>query len=200
MASDYFLEKSLKSLAVKSKSSLSQIKYKHRVFMTKHPSGVVKRKDIIDIFSQILPQKYSENLCDLVLTLFGNRNRNEIDFEKTVMADMTIRKWTIEEKLIWFFNIFDRFLFIFVEIKSSLTNEYFRKRVGFISLAEVIEIFSTIYILEDEETEKALEKATQVFYDLDTEGDQEISREEFIAMCRQDNGIIQTLKETHEWI
>lgn len=107
MASDYFLEKSLKSLAAKSKSSLSEIKYKHRVFMTKHPSGVVKRKDIIEIFSQILPQKYSENLCDLVLKRFGNRN--EIDFEKTVMADMTIRKWTIDEKLIWFFNIFDRF-------------------------------------------------------------------------------------------
>ena len=67
----------------------------------------VKRKDIIEIFSQILPQKYSENLCDLVLKRFGNRN--EIDFEKTVMSDMTIRKWTIDEKLIWFFNIFDRF-------------------------------------------------------------------------------------------
>ena len=105
MASDYFLEKSLKSLAVKSKSSLSQIKHKHRVFMTKHPTGVVQRKDIIEIFNKILPHKYSENLCDLVLKLFGNKNRNEIDFEKTVLADMTIRKWTIEEKLIWFFNI-----------------------------------------------------------------------------------------------
>ena len=112
MALDYFLEKSLKSLAVKSKSSLSQIKYKHRVFMTKHPSGVVQRKDISEIFSQILPQKYSDNLCDLVLKLFGNRN--EIDFEQTVMADMTIRKWTIEEKLIWFFNIFDRFFYLFL--------------------------------------------------------------------------------------
>ena len=105
MASDYFLEKSLKSLAVKSKSSLSQIKHKHRVFMAKHPAGVVQRKEIIEIFSKILPHKYSENLCDLVLKLFGNKNRNEIDFEKTVLADMTIRKWTIEEKLIWFFNI-----------------------------------------------------------------------------------------------
>ena len=109
MASDYFLEKSLKSLAVKSKSSLSQIKYKHRIFMSRHPTGVVQRKDIIEIFSKILPHKYSENLCDLVLKLFGNRSRNEIDFEKTVMADVIIKKWTIEEKLIWFFNILDRF-------------------------------------------------------------------------------------------
>ena len=109
MASDYFLEKSLKSLAVKSKFSLSQIKYKHRIFMSRHPTGVVQRKDIIEIFSKILPHKYSENLCDLVLKLFGNRSRNEIDFEKTVMADVIIRKWTIEEKLIWFFNILDRF-------------------------------------------------------------------------------------------
>ena len=62
------------------------------------------------------------------------------------------------------------------------------------------EIFSTIYILEDEETEKALEKASQVFWDIDREGDLEISREEFIEMCRQDDGIIQALKETHDWI
>ena len=123
MASDYFLEKSLKSLAVKSKSSLSQIKCKHRIFMTKHPTGVVKRNDIIEIFSKILPHKYSENLCDLVLKLFGNKNRNEIDFEKTVLADMTIRKWTIEEKLIWFFNIFDRFdFFLCFEFNSLLMN------------------------------------------------------------------------------
>ena len=78
--------------------------------------------------------------------------------------------------------------------------DYFRKRVGFITLAEIIEIFSTIYILEDEETEKALEKATQVFWDIDREGNFEISKEEFIEMCRQDDGIIDTLKETHEWI
>ena len=90
--------------------------------MTKHPTGVVKRNDIIEIFSKILPHKYSENLCDLVLKLFGNKNRNEIDFEKTVLADMTIRKWTIEEKLIWFFNIFDRFDFFCFEFKSLLMN------------------------------------------------------------------------------
>ena len=101
----------------------------------------------------------------------------------------------------WFgFSIFSTGFIILVKLKSSLTKEYFRNRVGFLSLAEIIEIFSTIYILEDEEMEKALEKATQVFWDLDTEDDQEISREEFIAMCRQDDGIIQTLKETHEWI
>ena len=121
MASDYFLEKSLKSLEVKSKSSLSQIKHKHRIFMTKHPTGVVKRKDIIEIFSKILPHKYSENLCDLVLKLFGNKNRNEIDFEKAVMADMTMRKWTIDEKLIWFFNILDRFEFRCSSNISSVT-------------------------------------------------------------------------------
>ena len=62
------------------------------------------------------------------------------------------------------------------------------------------EIFSTIFILEDEETEKALEKASQVFWDIDREGDLEISREEFIEMYRQDDGIIQALKETHDWI
>ena len=79
-------------------------------------------------------------------------------------------------------------------------DDYFRNRAGFISLAEIIEIFSTIYILEDEETEKALEKATQVFWDIDREGNFEISKEEFIEMCRQDDGIIETLKETHDWI
>ena len=83
---------------------------------------------------------------------------------------------------------------------NLLCDLYFRNRVGFISLAEIVEIFSTICILEDEETEKALEKATQVFWDIDREGDLEISKEEFIEMCRQDDGIIQTLKETHEWI
>ena len=90
---------------------------------------------------------------------------------------------------------------IFVVLKTQIfSDEYFRNRVGFISLAEIIEIFSTIYILEDEETEKALEKAAQVFWDIDREGDLKISREEFIEMCRQDDGIIQTLKEPHEWI
>ena len=79
--------------------------------MAKHPAGVVQRKEIIEIFSKILPHKYSENLCDLALKLFGNKNRNEIDFELAVMADVTMRKWTIDEKLIWFFNILDRFEF-----------------------------------------------------------------------------------------
>ena len=77
---------------------------------------------------------------------------------------------------------------------------HFRNCNGCITLRELIEIFSTIYILEDEEIERALEKASDVFSNFDVEGDLEISREEFIAMCREDDEIIQTLEEAYEWI
>ena len=108
MASDYFLEKSLKSLAFRSKSPLKQIKRKHKIFMTKHPEGTIKRSEMIEIFSSILPERYSEHLSDIVLKLFGNIDRNEISFENVIMSEKIIGKWTNEEKLIWLFNLLDR--------------------------------------------------------------------------------------------
>lgn len=81
-------------------------------------------------------------------------------------------------------------------------NKLFRIRngVGYITLAEIIEIFSTIYIIEHEETEAALDKAAVVFSDMDRKGDLEISKEQFIEMCAIDEEIIKTLEETYEWI
>lgn len=111
MTSDYFLEKSLKSLALKSKYPLGQIRQKYKIFMSKHPSGVVLRNEIIEMFSKILPETYSEHYCDKVLQLFGNEETHEIDFENVVMAQKTIEKWTNEEKLTWLFNLLDRFCF-----------------------------------------------------------------------------------------
>ena len=108
MNSDYFLEKSLKNLAFKSKSPLDQIRRKHKIFMAKHPTGVVLRKEIIEIFSKVLPEKYSEHFCDQVLESFGNKTTNELELENVVMAQKIIEKWSHEEKLIWLFNLLDR--------------------------------------------------------------------------------------------
>ena len=67
-------------------------------------------------------------------------------------------------------------------------------------MTEIVELFSTLYILEDEDIERAQEKAIGVFTDIDKDGDLEISMEEFIEMCKEDDEIIQTLEEVYEWI
>ena len=68
------------------------------------------RKEIIDMFSKILPEKYSEHFCDQVLKLFGNKTTNEIELENVVMAQKIIEQWTNVEKLSWLFNLLDRCL------------------------------------------------------------------------------------------
>ena len=116
------------------------------------------------------------------------------------MSQKIIEKWTNEEKLTWLFNLLDRLLF------SKNTNTFqtfcwhYRNSVGYISATEIVELFSTFYIIEDEDIERAQEKAVWVFADIDKDGDLEISMDEFIEMCKEDDEIIKTLEEVYEWI
>jgi Ca2+-binding EF-hand superfamily protein len=65
---------------------------------------------------------------------------------------------------------------------------------GFISVAEMLTVLGTVYGLEGVSQAEATQRVKFIFGLLDTDGDEEISEEEFIRGCLEDQELVKLLQ------
>lgn len=106
-------------------------------------------------------------------------------FEEFLEATHESEMGSPEMKLKWQFQLYDK------------------DRSGNINEEEFVQIFVQIYEGDDgdhskteEEKEAVIEKAKDMFAELDDSGDGEVSQEEFIEGCMKDEDLVKMLSES----
>lgn len=111
----------------------------------------------------------------MIVEEFGDSQNSSLDFKQYILACHKMSKWTIEKRLSWIFGIFD------INQSNSL------------ELVELVKLFSTIFILEGVDKDKAVDKAVKSFGYMDINRNGEVSKNEFIKTCLSDKALVDHL-------
>ena len=78
---------------------------------------------------------------------------------------------------------------------SQYESVNFQDGSGSIQLSEMMEVFGTLYLNEGVDEELATERALKIFGFLDINNDGDVSQEEFIRGCLQDEELVDALSD-----
>ena len=91
-----------------------------------------------------------------------------------------LKKTTFKEKLRWTFRLYDK------------------DRRGTIEMSKMVEVLETVYVMEGSMSgNMARDKAKQIFYGLDIDGNGSLTCDEFINRCMKDEEIVEMLTQNN---
>ena len=137
--------------------------------------GLITKENVINMLKVTIPEDKAEMVADLIFTAFDKDKVGTIDFEEFMMATNCINTTMLEEKLHWVFQMYDK------DGSDS------------IQLGEMVEIFSTLYLCEGLDKDLAVERAEQVFNLLDANNDGDVTEDEFVQGCLEDDDLVEEL-------
>ena len=140
-----------------------------------HPDGMITKENVIAMLKLTIPEDKAEIIADLIFTAFDKDRDGTIDFHEFMMATNCSTTTMLEEKLHWVFQMYDK------DGSNS------------IQLGEMVEIFSMIYLIEGIDENLAVERAEQVFHMLDEDNDGDVTEEEFVKGCMEDDDLVKEL-------
>ncbi|ODQ65987.1 EF-hand protein [Nadsonia fulvescens var. elongata DSM 6958] len=153
----------------------------YKGFMKDCPTGSMSKEDFQNIYRQFFPFGDSSAFSEFVFNVFDKDNNGLIDFKEFIKALSITSRGTLEDKLIWSFELYD--------IDGN----------GRISYQEMLSIVTAIYKMvgtmvklpEDESTpEKRVDK---VFSRMNKTKDDELTLEEFRIGSKADPTIVSAL-------
>ena len=164
-------------LLIESKTSLSRIEIKQQfeLFQTFCPSGSFTKERLDNIFRSVYPEKILKIAADQIYETFDIDGEGDIDFTEFTIGCHNFENSSVKEKLHKVFELFDS------------------DKSGFIRLKDMVEMFGTLYGNEGLDKKLAVERAYTIFALLDTGRVGEVSEEEFIAGCINDENIFESL-------
>ncbi|MEQ2248167.1 Kv channel-interacting protein 4 [Ilyodon furcidens] len=71
------------------------------------PSGVVNEDTFKDIYAQFFPQGDASTYAHFLFNAFDTDHNGSVSFEDFVMGLSILLRGTVQEKLIWAFNLYD---------------------------------------------------------------------------------------------
>ena len=137
--------------------------------------GLITKQNVIDMLKVTVEHEKAAMVADLIFSAFDKAGVGAIDFNEFMMATSCINTQMLEEKLHWVFQMYDK------DGSNS------------IQLGEMVEIFSMLYLCEGLNVELAVERAEQVFNLLDANNDGDITEDEFVKGCMEDDDLMQEL-------
>eukprot|EP00096_Caligus_rogercresseyi_P003337 TRINITY_DN1619_c4_g1_i1.p1 TRINITY_DN1619_c4_g1~~TRINITY_DN1619_c4_g1_i1.p1 ORF type:complete len:195 (-),score=52.06 TRINITY_DN1619_c4_g1_i1:747-1331(-) len=157
-----------------------EIKQWHKGFLKDCPNGLLTEQGFVKIYTQFFPNGDPTKFASLVFRVFDENQDGSIEFEEFIRALSVTSRGNLDEKLHWAFRLYD------------VDND------GYITRQEMYNIVDAIYqmvgqqpINEDENTpQKRVEK---IFDQMDKNGDDKLTIEEFKEGSKADPRIVQAL-------
>ena len=147
-------------------------------FKRDYPQGYLTVSTFKKIYKKIFPRGKASMFAENVFRVFDHNNDNRIDFREFIIAMSISMRGTLEEKARWMFQLYD-------------TNSD-----GFISKDEMLLIINAIYQMSNKkcDTSTAGRRVDQIYKDMDTDGDNQLSFEEFLVLARSDPAVLAMLE------
>ncbi|SCU93344.1 LAMI_0E14026g1_1 [Lachancea mirantina] len=158
-----------------------EIQQWHKGFLRDCPTGQLTREEFVKIYRQFFPFGSPEQFANHVFSVFDKDQNGTIDFKEFITALSTTSRGTLEEKLVWAFQLYDQ------------NND------GMITYDEMLTIVTSIYQmigsmvkLEDDEATPEL-RVKKIFKLMDKNEDGSISLDEFREGSKVDPSIVSAL-------
>jgi Ca2+-binding EF-hand superfamily protein len=149
------------------------------------PDNQMTQEKFIEMYRTYIPGGNAERLCEIVFKKYDSNKNGSLDFEEFILGmDMT-NAATAEEKLKVAFRMYD--------LDGN----------GELDLDEMIKIVEDIYAMQRvysklgannaKPTKTAEEQANDIFAQIDEDGDGNVTEEEFLAGCLENENLFKML-------
>uniref|UniRef100_A0A3B3UW37 Kv channel-interacting protein 4 n=1 Tax=Poecilia latipinna TaxID=48699 RepID=A0A3B3UW37_9TELE len=167
----------LEQLEAQTRFSRKELQILYRGFKNECPSGVVNEETFKDIYAQFFPQGVFFSWCDILYTY----KQFLFLFQDFVMGLSILLRGTVQEKLIWAFNLYDI------------------NKDGYITKEEMLDIMKAIYDMMGKCTYPVLKEETprqhvEVFFQkMDKNKDGVVTIDEFIDCCQNMRSLFENI-------
>ena len=79
-----------------------------REFLMDCPDGILTKTKVVEMLSKILPVENGEIVADLIFSTFDQDRSGWIDFNEFIIATYCTANVSLEEKLQWVFQLYDK--------------------------------------------------------------------------------------------
>ena len=139
-------------------------------FLKECPNGKMNQQQLCQMYKQIFPNGNPKTFSKHLFRSFDLDKNGYVDFSEFLLAINITSSASVEEKIRWAFKIYD--------IDGN----------GYISKNEFTNVIKSIYkMLKNRDLQKSgcdiKEKCETVFIQLDTDGDDRVTFEEFEQLC-----------------
>ena len=129
------------------------------------PEGTLTMEKVREMMNFILPDENGGIVADLVFSWFEKANNGSPDFCEFIIATHWTANSSPEDKLHCVFQIYDK------------------DGSGSITIGETIQVFAMIYENEGVDQKMAVDRAEQIFGNLDVNNDGDLTEEKFVKRC-----------------
>ncbi|CAF1604096.1 unnamed protein product [Rotaria magnacalcarata] len=164
--------KEIDMLKANTKYSEKEIREWHAGFLRDCPTGKLDKKKFVDVYKQFYPQGKADSFCKYAFSTFDANNDGTIDFDEFLLAIAATSQGDINDRLEVAFEMYD--------VSGD----------GQIDQKELANLISAMYDLVGEVDRKGdrepKKRAAEIIAKLDITGDKKLSKQEFIAGCKND--------------
>ena len=175
----YLSGKNLEYIMAKTGYDETTIKQSHKIFIMECPNGRLTPDKFIDLYNLFVWRGNGEQYCEHVFRTFDTDQNGVIDFEEFLLAMCVTTTGTAEERLILAFRMYD--------VDGN----------GVIDPEEMLKVVKAIYgMLRQDATEPmsmAEERARKIFLRMDVNRDGQLTEEEFLRGCLEDDELSKLL-------
>ena len=160
----------LSDLCKNGKYTATELEEWHEKFTAKYPDNAMTQDQVVEAYAKQFPNGKAAEFADNLFRFFDVNKDGKIDFRELVVALGVASRGTDEEKLKWMFRLYD------VNGNGSISRDEMRT-----VLKSLIRIVLPANAQENVDT-VVEERLTKIFQEIDVNGDEAISLQEFLKV------------------
>jgi len=164
--------KQIAMLRANTKYTEREIREWHAGFLRDCPNGKLDKKKFAEVYKQFYPGGKVDTFCKYAFDTFDTDNNGTVDFDEFLLAIAATSQGNLDDRLEVAFDMYD------------ISDD------GQIDQKELSSMISAMYDLVGETDRKGAndpkKRAQDIIGKLDVGGDRKLSKQEFIAGCKND--------------